>query len=462
MGTSAGTVAGTHSSGNTQASVHPPASGNTESSAHTHAPENSPATGNTHAIQTSPAEQNAPAGQPKAMARGAAPTPAGGLAAKVALVGVHGFGTHHLRNLERLQAAGVVDLVAVADPHPPAPGSVPGTTHVYPGLWELLAETSGLDLIIVATPIQTHAPLGLAALATAADLYLEKPPVASLADFNRLRDAAAGSGRSVQIGFQSLGSHALTAIEKLLADGTIGTLQGISATGRWVRDRAYYKRSRWAGKRTIDGVDVVDGVATNPLAHAVATALRIAGARTTADIASLETELYRANRIESDDTSVIRIRTSAGLPITCALTLCATESVEPYVTLQGSEGTAVFHYTEDRLTVETAAGRTEEVFGRDDLTENLLAHRRTGTPLISPLLDSGAFMLVLEAIRTAPLPAPIDARFVRWEGEDDAARAVLVDIEEALERSAGQHLTFSELGLPWASSAPHAFNLPAS
>ncbi|MET1089684.1 MAG: Gfo/Idh/MocA family oxidoreductase [Arthrobacter sp.] len=387
---------------------------------------------------------------------------AGGPAAKVALVGVHGFGTHHLRNLEHLQSAGVVDLVAVADPHPPAPGSVPETAHVFPDLTGLLEETSGLDLIIVATPIQTHAPLGLAALATAADLYLEKPPVASLADFNRLCNAAAISGRSVQIGFQSLGSHALHAIERLLADGTIGTLEGISATGRWVRDRAYYKRSRWAGKRTIGGVDVVDGVATNPLAHAVATALRIAGARTTADIVSLETELYRANRIESDDTSVIRIRTSSGLPITCALTLCATESVEPYVTLQGSAGNAVFHYTEDRLTVQTATGRSEEVLGRDDLTENLLAHRRSGAALLSPLLDSGAFMLVMEAVRTAPLPALIDGKYVRWEGEAEAAHAVVIGIEDALERSAARHATFSELGLPWARSTPNVFALPAS
>ncbi|WP_458781076.1 Gfo/Idh/MocA family protein [Arthrobacter sp. D3-16] len=406
-------------------------------------------------LSDSAAASTQPAGGPGA-------EQSGGSASRVALVGVHGFGTHHLRNLERLQAAGVVDLVAVADPNPPAPGSVPATTQVFPGLAELLAGTGGPDLIIVATPIQTHAPLGLAALATAADLYLEKPPVASLSDFTKLCEAAAANGRSVQIGFQSLGSHALQAIGKLLADGTIGTLQGISATGRWVRDRAYYKRSRWAGKRTIDGVDVVDGVATNPLAHAVATALRIAGARTTADIASIETELYRANDIESDDTSVIRIRTSSGLPITCALTLCATESVEPYVTLQGSKGTAVFHYTEDRLAVETAEGSSEEVFGRDDLTENLLAHRNSGAPLISPLLDSGAFMLVLEAIRTAPLPARIDEAYLRWEGEGDAAHAVLIGIEDALARAAGRHTTFSELGLPWAGTAPHAFTLPAS
>jgi predicted dehydrogenase len=373
--------------------------------------------------------------------------------ARVALVGVHGFGTHHLRNLERLQAAGVVELVAVADPQPPAPGSVPDTAAVHQGLTDLLAATADLDVIIVATPIQTHAPLGLAALATQADLYLEKPPVASLADFNTLCEAAQASGRSVQIGFQSLGSHALQAIEELVATGAIGTLTGISATGRWVRDRAYYKRSRWAGKRSIDGVDVVDGVATNPLAHAVATALRIAGARTIEDVASVETDLYRANDIESDDTSVIRIRTAKGLPVTCALTICATESAEPYVTLQGSRGQAVFHYTEDRLTVTTPAGQTEQVFGRDDLTENLLAHRREGTELISPLLDSGAFMLVLEAIRTAPQPALIDGAYVHWEGEGDKAHAVVVGIEEALERATQEHVTFSELGLPWALAA---------
>ncbi|MHA7289813.1 Gfo/Idh/MocA family protein [Arthrobacter sp. MDT3-24] len=383
-------------------------------------------------------------------------------AARVALVGVHGFGAHHLGNLERLRAAGVVELVAVADPQPPEPGSVPAAAAVFPGLTELLAGTPELDVIIVATPIQTHAPLGLAALATTADLYLEKPPVASLADFNILCDAAQASGRSVQIGFQSLGSHALAALEELVASGTIGTLEGISATGRWVRDKAYYKRSRWAGKRSIDGIDVVDGVATNPLAHAVATALRIAGARTTTDVASVETDLYRANDIESDDTSVIRVRTATGLPITCALTICASESAEPYVTLQGSRGQAVFHYTEDRLTVTTPAGQTEQVFGRDDLTENLLAHRREGTELISPLLDSGAFMLVLEAIRTAPAPTPIEPQYLRWEGDGDAAHAVVIGIEGALERATREHATFSELGVPWAVSAAPASALRAS
>ncbi|WP_026546515.1 DUF6807 family protein [Paenarthrobacter nicotinovorans] len=376
--------------------------------------------------------------------------------ARIALVGVHGFGTHHLNNLQRLARMGAVDLVAVADPNPPAAGALPETTAVHATLDDLLAGDHRPDVIIVATPIQTHAPLALSVLASNADLYLEKPPVASMADFLRLQDAAAAAGRSVQIGFQSLGSHALAPLAQLAAGEPseqlpgIGTLKSISATGRWVRDRAYYKRSRWAGKRNLDGVDVVDGVATNPLAHAIATALRIAGARKAEDLAFVDTDLYRANDIEADDTSVIRMQTTSGLPITCALTLCASESVEPYVTLHGTEGTAVFHYTEDRVTVRTEAGETSRIFGREDLTGNLLQHLAQGTSLLSPLDHSGAFMRVLEAIRTAEAPALIPTEFVTWVGDGDQAHAVIPQIEDILERATLAHATFSELALPWA------------
>lgn len=372
--------------------------------------------------------------------------------ARIALVGVHGFGLHHLHNLARLQALGAVDLVAVADPQPPEAGSVPPSALVYPDLAALLANTPDLDIVIVATPIQTHAPLGILALKSGADLYLEKPPVATLADFHALALAAESAQSSVQIGFQSLGSQALPALQELIAGGELGELLGISATGRWIRDRAYYTRSRWAGKRSINGVDVVDGVATNPLAHAVATALHLAGAHTTADVSRVETDLYRANAIESDDTSVIRISTLSGVTVLCALTLCAEESSEPFVTVHGSQGTATFHYTEDRLDICAGATKTTQTFSREDLTENLLAHRRSGIPLLSPLADSGAFMRVLEAIRTAEDPHLIGSEHVQWEGTGTSAHPVIEGITGILDRATTQQKTFAELGVPWAAT----------
>ena len=92
-----------------------------------------------------------------------------------------------------------MELVAVADPNPPSPGALPDSTAVHPDL-QSLAGNHSPDVVIVATPIQTHAPLALATLASGADLYLEKPPAASLADSRQLQEAAEASGAACRSG----------------------------------------------------------------------------------------------------------------------------------------------------------------------------------------------------------------------------------------------------------------------
>lgn len=375
---------------------------------------------------------------------------------RVALVGVHGFGERHLANLARLTEDGVVELVAVADPNPPQDGALGGSVAVFSSLEELLAAGSAPDVVILATPIQTHSPLALAALAAGSDVYVEKPPVSSMAQFRDLLAAADASGRLVQVGFQSLGSHALPAIRNAVESGEIGEVLGLSAQGMWVRSKGYFKRSRWAGKRSIDGTDVVDGVATNALAHAVATGLHVAGAHTVADVASVDTDLYRAHNTQSDDTSVIRVRTAAGQTLLCALTLCAPEQRSPSVTVHGTLGEIRFFYTEDEVVTTTPDGERREVFGRTDLLENLLAARHSRARLLSSLADTGAFTSVLEAIRTAQDPQEISSEHVTWEGSGDDAHPVVHGIPELMDRAAKAQATFAELGVPWASSLPPA------
>ena len=370
--------------------------------------------------------------------------------ARIVLVGVHGYGLRHLDNLQRLQSEGLVQLVAVADPNPPAEGTLGNDVGVYRTLDELLSTGLAADIVILATPIQTHAPLALAAIAAGADVYMEKPPVASMAQFDAVLAAAEQAGRLVQVGFQSLGSHALPAMQHLIASGEIGEVRGVGAEGTWVRNLAYFRRSRWAGKRSLEGTDVVDGVATNALAHAVATALRVAAARTVADVVSVETDLYRAHDTESDDTSVIRVRTAAGTVLLCALTLCADEQTAPSVTVFGTRGKAELFYTEDRLVITTPDDERSETFSRTDLLENLLEARQTGAALLSPLKGTGAFMTVLEAIRTAEPPLPIGVEHVTWEGDGEAAHPVIHNIRALIRRAVHSQSTFSELGASWA------------
>jgi predicted dehydrogenase len=215
----------------------------------------------------------------------------------VALVGIHGYGRAHLRNILRLQATGALRFVALVDPTPidvsvlavddpllADDGDTVRTvaaTAWYPDLGTFLADPAvgTPEVVVVCTPIHTHAILASQALRAGCDVLLEKPPTSRLDEFNALLVLAAATDRAVQVGFQTFGSTALAAVHDVVSSGEIGAVTGVGAVGTWLRYESYWTRSAWTGKRTVGGRPVADGVVTNPLAHAVATALHLAGAR---------------------------------------------------------------------------------------------------------------------------------------------------------------------------------------
>ncbi|HEY0691327.1 MAG TPA: Gfo/Idh/MocA family oxidoreductase [Kribbella sp.] len=366
---------------------------------------------------------------------------------QVAVIGVHGHGASHVRHVTRLAEVGRVRFVAVADPQAPEPGTLPVGVAAYPDLSTLLAATA-VDAVVICTPIHTHAPLAELALRAGADVLLEKPPTPSQAEFEHLSAVVAETGRSCQIGFQVHGSRAARALAGMVADGTLGELRGIGAAGAWVRTQAYWRRARWAGRRTLDGVAVVDGAVTNAFAHSVATALLVDGSGGADQVQSVETDLYRANPIEADDTSTVRVRTTRGTTVLAALTLCAEQAgVEPSIIVHGSAGRAVLRYTTDQLEIDGQPTRIEPV--RDDLLENLLEHRADpGVPLLAPLSATGGFTRVLEAVRLSP-PGEIGADLVRWQGDGPQRHPVVLEVENWVARAAEDLALFSELGAPW-------------
>jgi predicted dehydrogenase len=368
--------------------------------------------------------------------------------ARLVLVGVRGFGQVHAERIARLATEGTVQLVAAVDPAVAAESSSVYGVDLYADLADALSAVGPVDVVVIAAPLGEHFRLAKIALAAGADVYLEKPPVASLEDFRSLLQAEQESGRVVQVGFQSLGSYALS----MLAQDAfgIGRTVGVSAVAAWSRTVGYWTRSPWAGRRSVGGRPVIDGVVTNALAHAVVTALAIAGCRQLDDVEAVETDLYRANAIDSDDTSVVRIQTAQRHRVTCALTLCAPVEREPQVHIQGTHGRATFAYTADRVEVETEDLNRMETARRADLLENLLAHRRDGTPLLVPLVSTGAFMRVLAAVAAADEPIRIAPRAIQWQGDGQDRRPVIDGIEQWLWKAASQGQTFSELGVPWA------------
>lgn len=363
---------------------------------------------------------------------------------RVALVGAAGHGAWHLRAIAGPELAELVTLVGLCDVNevPDAPADVPLFRHHD----ELLATTKP-DVVIVCTPPHTHRPIATAAVRAGADVLLEKPPVLDLAEHDELIGVLAETGRVVQVGFQALGSAALSRLRDAIAAGALGTVTGIAARGAWFRPDEYFRRAAWVGRRTLHGRPVLDGALVNPFAHAVMQVLALL----TEPMSTVDVELYRGHDIEVDDTACLRLRTrslrgAAGPTAVVAVTLCGEAFVPGNITVTGTGGTAELEYPTDRLRLPGESELTA-VPGRASLLANLVAHRaEPATPLLAPLAATREFTALLAPILAAT-PAVVGAEH-RRERPD---RVEIVGVNDAIDAAAARLALFSELpDVMWA------------
>ncbi len=360
---------------------------------------------------------------------------------RIGLAGVHGHGRTHVDAALALARTGRARIVAVADPR--GPGDVPEDVRAYAAAADMIA-AGGLDVVVLSTPIPTHGALAEAALHAGAHVLLEKPPVVSVREHERLLQAIDETGGAVQVGFQSRASDGIAGVVAAVPE--IGPVRHIAAAGVWSRSEEYWRRARWAGHRRLDGQVVADGVATNPLAHAIATALAVAGATGAEDVAGVDTDLRRVNAIATDDTSTVRIRLRGGRPdVVAALAVTGERRHEPYVLVRGERGHLVYHYTEDILHVFAAGAPLPRSFSfpRTGLLDDLVAHVADGSPVRVPLAATGAFTRVLEAVVTGPAPTGI-TEFEVLERDGERFR-IVPGVRDVVERAAWEGRLFREL-----------------
>jgi predicted dehydrogenase len=361
----------------------------------------------------------------------------------VVLVGAHGYGRGYLDRLARLRAAGRLRLAGVADPRPlDAEQLALAADAAYGTDAAAVIAATGPDVVVIATPVHTHVDLAEAALRAGAHVLLEKPPAPTLDGLARLLATQRETGQVCQIGFQAFGSAAVGELTRQIRAGVVGRIRHIGVTGLWWRDKSYWDRAGWAGRRTLGGVPVNDGALTNPFAHGVALALRLDGSTGDQPVGAVELDTYRTRAAETHDTGSARIRTARGTPVLAAVTLCSEEVVEPTVSVIGEDGTAVLHYTEDRL--ESPAGISTH--RRTDLLENLLDHLAdpAAVPLLVPPAETLAFTQVAEAVYRAPAPTEV-------------AQESLVGLAGLTRRAAATGRLYRELGADWAAGEAYTW-----
>ncbi|NDL56162.1 Gfo/Idh/MocA family protein [Phytoactinopolyspora mesophila] len=379
-------------------------------------------------------------------------------ATTVALIGVRGFGQKYMELLTSPARAEHVRMVSGCDIAPDAAADLPPQVPFYTDFRAMLRECPA-DVVIVATPPHQHFEMARSALEAGSDVLMEKPPVVSSAEHTALLDVCRSRHRVCQIGFQNLVGAPMQRLLQLTAEGRLGEIRDIAVTGAWIRRDSYYRRSRWAGHRTLDGVVVADGAATNPFAHAVMNALAIAEAADPGAVpVRMEVESYRCRDIATDDTISARLDLSGGQRIHIALTLCAEEFADPVVTVHGTGAVAELGATATTLSVDGAP--VELPADRGEPLDNLLAHLREGSPLLVPLTRTAAFTSFVESMVTSapPHPVPADALEVHADDDGQDRRVVLRGINDVIAESGSEAKLFSEIGVPWAQP-PEAIRL---
>ena len=131
---------------------------------------------------------------------------------RMAVVGAGGFGKNHLRVVHEMDGAHLVAVVDT-DPARAAEAAQQYGCEAYTHTAEL---TGKIDAAIVAVPTIAHADVGCPLLEAGIDVLIEKPIASDLVSAQRLAQAAATSGRILQVGHLERFNPAVQALATII------------------------------------------------------------------------------------------------------------------------------------------------------------------------------------------------------------------------------------------------------
>ncbi len=161
-------------------------------------------------------------------------------------IAVAGAGLIGRAHIERIQASSECELVALVDPKP-APATLAQAGEHVPVYADLAAmlESQKPDGVILATPNALHVSGALACIAAGVAVLVEKPIADSVAEAQRLVDAADASGVPVLVGHHRRHSAVLANAVEAIRSGHIGRLVGVQASATFLKPDHYFTDAPW-------------------------------------------------------------------------------------------------------------------------------------------------------------------------------------------------------------------------
>lgn len=383
---------------------------------------------------------------------------------KIGIIGCEGYAYQLIKRVMTVPNSGVITAVVALDINSPGTRLCKANgVRIFQSMKDFLQ--SGLfEVVMNPTPIHLHAHFTKTCLAAGFPVWLEKPPVATVQDWEEVRLLAEQSNLRVAVCFNSLFSRLTQNLKAELVAGRFGEIRQIKGIGAWPRSNEYFGRNNWAGRLSVDDAWVLDGPINNPFAHVLCNNLYFAspGRHSLAESLTIEAELYRCNPIESEDTSCLRIETETGVEIINYLTLSPNTSIDPRTVIE-TEKALITYSNFNQISIHFHDGSVEDresyCEDRIEMIQHLCWAFRTGEEYLSTLQMMRPFILAVNgAFESAGNVKTIPDDFIKSEHRNGTKQLSINNIENIMEDSFRSNSLFSELGVPW-SKCSKKFNL---
>jgi predicted dehydrogenase len=143
---------------------------------------------------------------------------------RVGVIGASFAKAAYLPALRHIADAHVVALASARLESARAAADAFDVPHAYDD-WQAMLREHAFDLVCIATPTDTHAPMTLAALEAGAHVLCEKPTAMDASEARAMRDRAAARGRIALMGHELRFNPNRRAIAELVASGAIGEVR---------------------------------------------------------------------------------------------------------------------------------------------------------------------------------------------------------------------------------------------
>ena len=172
---------------------------------------------------------------------------------RLAIVGLGLVGKRHadaIRQVDGVELSSIVDLTPEAKEFAAEQG-----VHCYSDLDAMFAANRP-DGVILSTPTLLHAEQGLACIAKACPVLIEKPLAATVAEAEQLADAGAQTNVPVLVGHHRRHNPIIQNAKAIIAAGALGQIRTVQATCWFYKPDNYFEEAPWRTQKGAGPISV--------------------------------------------------------------------------------------------------------------------------------------------------------------------------------------------------------------